>query len=961
MKKFKLFALAVFAMLSTDAFAAYKLGDAQVGETFIVDGIEYQVTAKYTPGDGALTPEAIGQVTVIRYANSTLTTAVTIPSQVQSLDVEGTIDPAYKYSVVGIDGAENSVDETALRALGTGGVYKVNTKVKHQPFANCAATSVTLPASVMYIGKGAFEGFKGSAVVIPLGSTLSVIEEGAFFKAAALETFATANATILSEIGANAFYGCAKLASITLGEKLTTIGEGAFIGTAITKLDLSTCKNFWKEATNPTINRLFTAAVGTTAYSFDAGDAAYAQADYTNANLTTVVLPASLATTATAFEIAASAFEGCTALTTVAISETAAAAAMPAYVSAIGAGAFKNTAITKLDLSANTINTIGAWFSKWESATNNKSTLKQVVLKATVGYTIGENLANITSLEKVGTADAEYQLTAGTTLAEGMFANTKLGQLDLSKVVVAELPALFGAAGISSLTAVTLNNGTTSIAANAFAKCVALETLDVKMSNGTAKDLKAIVSVGDGAFYRTKLSSLTFGAALKTFAKPWGTFVEADGAMSLATAITLDLSAATGLNVSAAVEAVEAVGVTYDADEGEKTLAEVEEIDGAVIGDEYTVGNWVEQEDGNYKKVKIAKVDGVEAADAVPVSIPADAFKKLAALTSIKLPTTLVLIGANAFEGTGFASLELPKSIQQMDATATPAVTVGGIGALAFKDSKLAELKFYPATIKGSIFNNDNVFSGCSLVTIYTSKTYKDKVVTAPTFSKWSVSSPEEVTTVKDKVKKQAMKGFISNEPYAFDSEQCVVYEAYFDGDDIVMSPLRKIGGKYNVPANTAVIVRTAEATTITPDLISDWAAGKSSMVYGQLGVDGDHPYGLNELRSVLEETPRANVYKNYMYVLVNNATAGFSFQHYTGSKINKGNIYVINPDKAPGARLNIVWKDENGNVEEDATAIQSIEAAEAENGAIYNLQGVRVNAAKKGLYIKNGKKYIVK
>ena len=54
-------------------------------------------------------------------------------------------------------------------------------------------------------------------------------------------------------------------------------------------------------------------------------------------------------------------------------------------------------------------------------------------------------------------------------------------------------------------------------------------------------------------------------------------------------------------------------------------------------------------------------------------------------------------------------------------------------------------------------------------------------------------------------------------------------------------------------------------------------------------------------------------------------------------------------------------WLDEDGFVEDETTAIQSIESVDASNDAIYNLQGVRVNATKKGLYIQNGKKYIVK
>ena len=42
-------------------------------------------------------------------------------------------------------------------------------------------------------------------------------------------------------------------------------------------------------------------------------------------------------------------------------------------------------------------------------------------------------------------------------------------------------------------------------------------------------------------------------------------------------------------------------------------------------------------------------------------------------------------------------------------------------------------------------------------------------------------------------------------------------------------------------------------------------------------------------------------------------------------------------------------------------TAISEINGAAAENGAIYNLAGQRVNKAQKGVFIVNGKKVIVK
>jgi hypothetical protein len=57
-------------------------------------------------------------------------------------------------------------------------------------------------------------------------------------------------------------------------------------------------------------------------------------------------------------------------------------------------------------------------------------------------------------------------------------------------------------------------------------------------------------------------------------------------------------------------------------------------------------------------------------------------------------------------------------------------------------------------------------------------------------------------------------------------------------------------------------------------------------------------------------------------------------------------------------ANARVIWLDEDM-----ATAIFSVNAfnGEANNGAIYNLQGIRVNGTQKGVYIQNGKKFIVK
>lgn len=876
MKKFKLFALAVMAMLSTNVFA--EGADNVANKTFFdALGIQYQIITPYTAAT-TTTPAVQGTVKVLKYNNTLLTTDIEIPESTNNVESTVDIPTSYLYKVVEID---------AYTATNT-------------QFKGAKAGKITIPATVTKIGKGAFENIEATEVVIKAGSGLTSIGDDAFKGATKLAKFGSANAIGLATIGANAFQGTA-LTEFTFGVDLTSIGAAAFKGTKIVSLDFSACTKFSAAAGTAVILRWFTDDTANSGFN-------------TNATLTTVKLPASLATAANKVDIDASAFKGCTALTT--IGATANTAIIPAFVSAIGNNAFENTAITKFDMSASPIATIGSWFSTKPATGADPSKLQQIILNSNaadaVAYASFAGLTNISTLKKVGIVGAEYALPAKTTaaaIADDIFAGTALEQLDLSKVeaAVATFPTIVK--GITTLTAVVLNNQTTALKAEAFYGCTSLNSLTVKDKDGAAKDLTAIKTINTGAFYRTALSSLTFGAGLTTITTPW------------------------------------AINATDATDAAKKDLP--------------------------YSLAETLSVD-LSATQLTGKVLPANTFQKVAALTSIKLPADLIEIGANAFEGTGLTTVDLPKTITQ-HATATSR----GIKANAFKDcASLTKITFYPETETASIFATDDVFSGCSMVGIYVTATYAAiggpvTATVAPTYSKWVTSGAVTVETVKDKVHPYAMKGFIADGNYCFDAEKCQVYEAYIDGTEVVMSPLQKRDGKYNVPAGHAVIVRTAEATTINP-LTYTASATNSSMIFGRMSVTATAPWGENVLRSTYidlgtgfkleEELTRAQVYKNYMYVLVNNATAGFGFQHFTGSKIKKGNIYVINPTNIPaGARLNIIWLDENGNVEYDATAIQSVKAAEAENGAVYNLAGQKVSAAYKGVVIKDGKKYMQK
>ena len=739
------------------------------------------------------------------------------------------------------------------------------------------------------------------------------IGDNAFEGCKNLATFATANATLLNSVGAEAFKGCAKLTTFTPGAYLATIGAGAFIGTGITTLDLSVCKALKTEAdTNDGkahVGRWFT----------DPTEKDYKK----NETLTTVILPTELSAAATGkknfFNIGANAFDGCSKLVT--IGTTANSYEIPAYVNTIGDEAFVNTGVTKFDLSKNAnikrftpTTTDKFWFTKTVKD-KSTSTLQQIILNkafddqtdADKTYTIAAtDLANISTLAKIGTTDDAFQLPKGVVLVKGMFEGTGLTKLDLSKYVTDDMKllALFGK-GISTLTEVKLNAKTTELDAEAFANCTALATLN---------NIDKLKKVGDGAFYRTAIASFTFGADLEAkFGATKGTPFTPTAPLKDASNKELPYSTATSIS---------------------------------------------------FDLSKSANVTTIEA----------NAFKGLSMLTSVKLPATLTSIGKSAFEGTGITTIALPATIAQSN-TADDR----GLKENAFKDCKsLTTMTFEPTTVTASIFQYDgnvtadaakNVFKGCSLVTFSTTVEYGNYFDGSADGKKVPVNvvinkaAAKEIKTALDKkTSGYAMKGFYdaTNDYLIKTADVTTVYEAYLNNGDVVLSRLKKIGDYYEIPAGLAVIVRTTEATTVTP--IKPTAAlpmtdpTNGSSLLGKSG---------GSFKSVLQSVAKDNTDKpeaNYVYALTNKAGEGFAFSFYSGSKLNNGNIFVINP-KAPTAagRMNIIFLDEDGNVEFETTAIQGVQNEAENDGEIFNLSGQKVNGAYKGIVIKNGKKMIQK
>lgn len=137
-----------------------------------------------------------------------------------------------------------------------------------------------------------------------------------------------------------------------------------------------------------------------------------------------------------------------------------------------------------------------------------------------------------------------------------------------------------------------------------------------------------------------------------------------------------------------------------------------------------------------------------------------------------------------------------------------------------------------------------------------------------------------------------------------------------------------------DVPANTGVVLK-GDADTYSIPVIASSSTGQGDLA-----------------GSAAEATAYNAVDGKTLYILTKDGDEA-QFNPVTSGEIAAGKAYLP-VTTGSGAKLRVVFAD-------DATAIKTIAVDAAENAAIYNLSGQRVNAAYKGIVIKNGKKYLNK
>jgi hypothetical protein len=350
------------------------------------------------------------------------------------------------------------------------------TTIGEYAFYNCSSlTNITIPDGVTTIGSSAFYNcnhltsitlpFVGAMLNEPYSSShfgyifgANSYSNNSSFVPSSLKTVVITGG---KSIGANAFYNCSGLTSITIPDSVTTIGESAFSNTGI-----------WNNASNNSVIYMGKWVVGykgtlsgslsLRADTIGIGDRAF----YNCWGLTSITIPDGVTV------IGAGAFSDCGGLTSIPI---------PNGVTAIGNGAFFNcTGLTSITI-PDSVTTIGSSaFDNtriWNNASNNSVIYMG---KWVVGYKGTLSGSLLLRADTVGIGDSAFSGCSGLTSITLPDSVTAIGY--------------FAFSGCTGLTSITLPDGVTVIGDSAFSRCTGLTSITIP---------DGVTTIGEWAFSNT--------------------------------------------------------------------------------------------------------------------------------------------------------------------------------------------------------------------------------------------------------------------------------------------------------------------------------------------------------------------------------------------------------------------------------------------------------------------------
>ena len=925
LKSLKLMLLAVVALCSSNAFGA----DVNIVLDKALQGGATSTTLEYTPSpyeltytiknlvfNGSIAADKVKKAEVIVTPGSAFTasTASVAPDNTVEWEVNFTKD-ATDYKIV----VTFKVTDIAANA------FKGKT----------AVTTVTLPANVVNIGASAFEGTKATSVTISANANIGAsafkntelssltIGDKATIGPSAFEGTDLTSVALgkFVSIGDNAFKDCADLATVTFTQPgaasasvpQQTIGAGAFSGTVISDLNLSNTNLL-------TVNRLF---------------------EEYNSDLTKVTFPATLTS------IAASAFEKCVKLATLDFD-------LATKLTTIGSYAFGTTPkLTTVNLEKcekliyftadGLVKDAQEYTTPFISAGGTNSALTTVTLPK-------KNTNFIT--KDLGVAFAKC---------------SKLATLNNIGAITLVTADAFN--GDAALTEISLPNTVTDIAADAlrgagFTKVtIASSATDGKPTIAATSNEDALKTVWFTGEFKGALDASAFtGLTDVKFADFNGTITEAG--------IVLAADADATVTMGAVMKDFTANAITGPTSVGKKADLNLGAI-GTVALTKTLIKNNVGTVTFNGAISKSLTLDVVGTAS--KIDFKGNLNDAGAAIVAFSNPnTTLKTIEFNSvkLKGSTTTGDYTGCLITNQFQNATGITTVNWNPATADALMPFANTAFKAAAKGGdyaalpitfTTITNVAVIYGAAFATteiLYNAKISADAVVVDPETKTIDVAAPAGFKFFYGKM----YEASAYTVPAKDGDVENMVYSAYKDKDaenasTIYMDPLRVIDGKYYIPANTPVIVKSTSsaAVTITKE------SGKNSMHYAQGGaLVNDIKYMAT--KKVGQEYFDVNPGKT-IYAMAKTSTNGLKWKTFGADVVMPAGTFYVMTDTPVGVaaapELNIVWLD--GSEENNTTGVTEMKTVERNDGVIYNLAGQKVGADYKGVVIKNGKKFFQK
>jgi len=733
----------------------------------------------------------------------------------------------------------------------------------------------------------------------------------------------------VAEIPANAFKGATKLASITLGDKVAKIGANAFDGTILTTI---------KIPANVT-------SIGNEAYAniHPVGDDGKAVA---------VALDLSEA----------------------------------AKLKTLGTGVFKDTNIgAAADFSTTAVTVIPASTFEKTTATNFLTSVTLKVGSATSKVSIGANafknntaLATVTNLNQ-----ANYDFDADKAkgkpgIATSAFENTALTAVELDQTPITYISAN-AFSDITALKSVKLNAATFEVGTSAFAGDYQLATVE-NLNNDKLAVIDANAFNGS-ALPALDLSNATSLTTIGSYA--FGASKTQDAASKLWTIDNPTLTSITFPEEKTAsskdtefknfTNKIQSIG--YAAFFKQSKLENIENLKDTkitVLNELFTnVKNGISG--SNVDNAANAFVIGEDQMDFCPVG-----------LKKIELPSTkweskdkgiieFTTISDYALQGLGLEKIVIPSSVtsfggcvlqgnvnltevEWMDAkpssTALHKYTFRG-------DSNLEKFYYMTTSALKSLDLQDIFFYWCSkekLRVYVTSESLKileaDGYTTANAkYSKLNDELTDEITlTAKNDADGKYYRTYYNNDysTWIKASDDVKVFTAQFNGAKVEMVEADIEGGYYKINIHNSI---NGDAKSVA---IIQSVEPKIQVEYYALA--GNDKSTLKYKYNEMQVTPSEKAVSSLSYYFkLGKGPKGIGFYRITSGKFKAGAVYL---QAADAARLVDFY-----GLDEEATGISAVkENVESIDAPVYNLQGARVNGAlQKGIYVKNGKKFIVK